>query len=117
LKMAEIGISQTQRAAAGNDRLYTKNLLFVIAFYATYYCRKVTLTEIQEGVEWNWPDPGNLEETTEKDGAELARHGTEMARDGKEILSSDQIFDSLEGVVQVRHTFYRTQRIRVFSRE
>jgi hypothetical protein len=71
------------------------------------YCRKVTLTEIQEGVEWNWPDPGNLEETTEKDGTDLARRdGTEMARDGTEILSTDQIFDSLEGVVQVRHAFY-----------
>jgi hypothetical protein len=104
--MGGIGISQTQCAAAGNDRLYTEYLLFVIAFHAPFYCRKVTLTEIQEGVEWNWPDPGNLEETTEKDGTELARDGTEMARDGTEILSADQIFDSLEGVVQVRHTFY-----------
>jgi hypothetical protein len=35
-----------------------------------------------------------------------------MARDGTEILSADQIFDSLEGVVQVRHTFYRPKIIR-----
>ncbi len=54
-------------------------------------------------MEWNWPDLGNLEETTEKDGTELARDGTEMARDGTEILSVDQIFDSLEGVVQVKN--------------
>ncbi len=97
-------------AAAGNDRLYSKSYS-LLAFYATFYCRKVTLTEIQEGVEWNWPDPGNLEETTEKDGTELARDGTEIAGDGTEILSADQIFDSLEGVVQVRHTFYTPEKL------
>jgi hypothetical protein len=87
-----------------------KGTVFFVIFYATFYCRKVTLTEIQEGVEWNWPDPGNLEETTEKD-------GTKLARDGTEILSADQIFDSLEGVVQVRDTFYTPERDRVISRE
>jgi hypothetical protein len=103
-------------ATGGNFRLYTQRYS-LLAFYATFYCRKVTLTEIQEGVEWNWPDPGNLEETTEKEGTDLAMDGTEMARDGTEILSADQIFDSLEGVVQVRHTFHTPERIRVFSRE
>ncbi len=41
----------------------------------------------------------------------MARDGTEMAGDGTEILSTDQIFDSLEGVVQVRHTFYTPEKL------
>jgi hypothetical protein len=54
--------------------------------------RKVTLTEIEEGVEWNWPDPGNLEESTAETVQEQEEGG----------LSADEIFDTLDGVIQVR---------------
>ena len=26
------------------------------------FCRRVTLTEIEEGKEWNWPNPENNDE-------------------------------------------------------
>ena len=26
------------------------------------FCRRVTLTEIEEGKEWNWPNPENIDE-------------------------------------------------------
>ncbi len=53
--------------------------------------RKVTLTEIEEGVEWNWPDPGNIEEE------EVVVGLVEAA-----TPSTDEIFESLDGIVQVR---------------
>jgi len=48
--------------------------------------RKVTITEIEDEEEWNWPDPGCFEE--EDDEAEEA------------MKSADEVFDELENVVQ-----------------
>ena len=48
--------------------------------------RKVTITEIEDEKEWNWPDPGTLVE-----------------EDAKDIIiekTTEEIFDELENVVQ-----------------
>jgi hypothetical protein len=47
--------------------------------------RKVTLTEIEDEKEWNWPYPGTLEETK------------------KDIIiekTTDEIFDELDNIIQ-----------------
>ena len=47
--------------------------------------RKVTITEIEDEMEWNWSDPGTLEESI------------------KDIIiekTTDEIFDELDNVVQ-----------------
>ena len=47
--------------------------------------RKVTITEIENDQEWNWPDPGSFEE-----------------QETPEVIAktTDEVFDELEGVVQ-----------------
>ena len=47
--------------------------------------RKVTITEIENDEEWNWPDPGSLEED---------RASTVMTK------STEEVFDQLDVVVQ-----------------
>ena len=52
--------------------------------------RKVTITEIEDGQDWSWPDPGNIEEdgTTEEDIDEVIIEKT-----------TDEVFAALEDVV------------------
>ena len=47
--------------------------------------RKVTITEIENEQEWNWPDPGSFEE--QETPAVIAK-------------TTDEVFDELEDVVQ-----------------
>jgi hypothetical protein len=54
----------------------------------------VTLTEIEEGVEWNWPDPGNLEDEVTASLKDEVTAGP----------NTDEIFQSLDGIVQARIT-------------
>ena len=48
--------------------------------------RKVTITEIEEGEEWSWPDPGNLEEQEDIDEVVIEK-------------TTDEVFAALEDVV------------------
>ena len=53
--------------------------------------RKVTITEIEDGQDWSWPDPGNIEDidrTTEEDIDEVIIEKT-----------TDEVFAALEDVV------------------
>merc|ERR1719376_715777 len=53
--------------------------------------RKVTITEIEDGQDWSWPDPGNIEDidgTTEEDTDEVIIEKT-----------TDEVFAALEDVV------------------
>ena len=51
--------------------------------------RKVTITEIEDGQDWSWPDPGNIEEDV-------------TAEDIDEVIiekTTDEVFAALEDVV------------------
>ena len=48
--------------------------------------RKVTITEIEDGEDWSWPDPGNLEEKEDIDEVVIEK-------------TTDEVFAALEDVV------------------
>jgi len=50
--------------------------------------RKVTITEIEDGQDWSWPDPGNIEEDRSEDIDEVIIEKT-----------TDEVFAALEDVV------------------
>ena len=50
--------------------------------------RKVTITEIEDGKDWSWPDPGNIEEDGSEDIDEVIIEKT-----------TDEVFAALEDVV------------------
>jgi len=50
--------------------------------------RKVTITEIEDGMDWNWPDPGNMDEEND-----FTEHGVKEK-------TTDEVFNILDNVVQ-----------------
>jgi len=59
---------------------------------ATRRIRKATLTEIKEGEEWEWPDPGNLED-------DLDHSDDEVEIDSQEF-TTEEIFENFDEAVQ-----------------